>query len=1148
MSMFSDDPGFGTKPRQGIPTSNRRGLFSDDPGFEYNTPKPRQAMPPSRASEPKAKESDEGFWGKTYRAAKGLTEEAIGTAIQYVPESVSASLSAFGSSEAITPVKSQPVFSPETVASYRKAVAPVAVPLMEEGRRQVELAGPETFKSPSQQESFSVGETAGFMAEQTLRNAGPVALGIGAGVLTRSPAASRIIMGGTGYGQTLSGILEAQKQQGFQDVELASRAAMASTALDIISGGEAKVAKALGKDAAQQITGQGVRAFGKDLLKTGFTESGTEILQTGMERQGARKDLFSREAMSEYIDSAAAGFGGGVIMGGGVRLLTGNRKAAENKPADGTGSDLLKPAGEQGAALPPVAPPSFVVKDDNDNDVVNMDTVRANPRMALDELGQLYSRDNIITSLAGETEADDFTKSLGTRLHRAINSPNAKSIPNLVRNLKRDIDADMHGEEVAAQRAPLVAKAALMLGDYVGLRNEAMAADERATNPALVTETAAQNNANEVERVQVIRQQEQADVAAEQARVDAERKMQLDNAAKEVEAIHRKGFLDAVAKDPKTRDPVARFTALLKRNGFNPEITAQEQIELTKAAVGAEQRLASEAAQMDMTVAEYKQKLAEDEARQQQAESGTASMEARIREAGSRAPAVTLAPKPEPMPAGKTNRTTPENFQLEMQRELTDADIEAQQKAAARRQAKEDRALAKSNERAERRAAKQGEMFTPTGRVRKATAAAAAPTPAPAPVAAAKVTVSTKLKEKARAAKEGQKPKGSVSERQRTDEKRTAPETGRGNRVEQIKAVAEKRKNVKPQTPAQKLADVKKRAAAAKAEQEARIAASKAKEQPEEVPNLAGQELYAYQNVSGQIDTAREVGEITPQQSVQLKSMIAMRIEPAIIQQAVKDASARNKSKAKTTATKGDKLKESTRAKRATLTDELQRELERMGLNKVGLGVLADLIETAQGKAEGTYQAGSAAEGRSGFRALINIVFNDLAKALETLHHEAIHYMRDANLITPDEWATLTALVKADKNLMSYIRDNWKGLSEESQIEEAVAEKFREWMRTQKAIAPGIRGVFQRMRNFFNTVRLGFNKPAFAEAKAIFQSINAGERNDRNVTSLRSDTLKNGALKLSPSKDGGKPASGALKPDADFHSKIDYYNGGSAYR
>ena len=96
---------------------------------------------------------------------------------------------------------------------------------------------------------------------------------------------------------------------------------------------------------------------------------------------------------------------------------------------------------------------------------------------------------------------------------------------------------------------------------------------------------------------------------------------------------------------------------------------------VTKAAVGAEQRLASEAAQMDMTVAEYKQKLAEDEVRQQQAESGTASMEARIREAGSRAPAVTLAPKPEPMPAGKTNRTTPENFQLEMQRELTDADI-----------------------------------------------------------------------------------------------------------------------------------------------------------------------------------------------------------------------------------------------------------------------------------------------------------------------------------------------------------------------------------------------------------------------------------------------------------------------------------------
>lgn len=861
---------------------------------------------PAPPPPPKPKD-DEGFWTKTARAALGETQKAAGRLVEYLPETLESGLAGtaelLGSSrglpkgltEAIVRAQTSQIVTPENVQPYRRAVAPVSKPLVEAGQRQVALAGPGTFKSPSQQESFSLGETVGFVAEQGLRSAGPAALALGVGALTRSPAAARAILAGGSYGQSLGGILESQQEQGFQDVSLASKAALASAALDVISGGEAKVAQAIAKDAQKQLFREGAKNLTKDLLKIGGAEAGTEVIQTGFERAGARQDLFSREALGEYIDSAAAGFGGGVVLGGGVRLLTGNRKPAETKTdLDATGSNLLKTEGEQQKPAPS-ATASFIEKDADDNDVVNIETIRANPKMALDELSELYSRDNIITSLAGDTEVDDYTTSLGARLHRAINSPNAKSIPNLVRNLKRDIDPDMHGEEVAAQRSPLVAKAALMLGDYVGMRNEAMAADERATNPALIAETVAEKNASEVARVQGARQAEVDAAAAEQARIDAEREMKLAAAAKEVEGIHRKGFLEAVAKDPKTRDPVARFTALLKRNGFDPEITAQEQIELTKAAVGAEQRLASEAAQMDMTVAEYKQKLAEDEMRQRQAESGTASMEARIREAGSRAPAAAAAPKPAPMPAGKTNATTPENFRLEMQSELTDADIEAQQKAAARRQAKEDRALAKANERAERRAAKQGEMFTPTGRVRKATAAAAAPAPAPVAAPAPKVTVSTKLKEKARAAKEGQKPKGSVSQRERADEKRKAAEAGRSNRLEQIRAGAEKIKKVKPKTPKQKLAEVKAREAAAKAEQEARIAESKAKEEATEAPPLEGDELFAYQNVSGQIDTARDIGDITPQQSMKLKAMIGARIEPGMIQQAIRDAAAQNK-------------------------------------------------------------------------------------------------------------------------------------------------------------------------------------------------------------------------------------------------------------
>jgi hypothetical protein len=1112
MSMFSDDPGFDKKPRQGIPTSNRRRLFSDDPGFEYVAPETRQ-----RAAAPApVRESDEGFWTKTARAAIGETQKAAGRLIEYLPETIESGLAGTadvlgtayglpkGLPEAIVRSQTSRVTTPENVEAYRRTVAPVSRPLVEAGQRQVALAGPGTFKAPSQQEDFSLTETLGFGAEQGLRSAGPAALALGVGALTRSPTAARAILSGGSYGQSLGGILESQQQQGFQDVELASKAALASAALDVISGGEAKVVQAVAKDAQKQLFREGAKNLTKDLLKIGAQEAATEVVQTGIERTGARQDLFSREALNEYIDSAAGGFGGGVVMGGGVRLLTGNRKPVEIKPdLENAGSDLLKPEGEEQKAAP-AATLSFIEKDADDNDVVNVETIRANPKMALDELSELYSRDNIITSLAGDAEVDDFTKSLGARLHRAINSPNAKSIPNLVRNLKRDIDPDMHGEEVAAQRSPLVAKAALMLGDYVGMRNEAMAADERATNPALVAETVAQNNASEVARVQGARQAEADAIAAEQGRVEAERQMKLEAAAKEVETIHRKGFLDAVAKDPKTRDPVARFTALLKRNGFDPQITAQEQIELTKAAVGAEQRLAAEAAQLDMTVAEYKQQLAEDEMRQQQAESGTASMEAQIREAGSRAPTVSMTPKAAPLPPGKTNQTTPENFRLEMQSELTDADIEALQKAAARRQAKEDRALAKSNERAERRAAKQGEMFTPTGRVRKATAAAAAPAPVAAP--APKVTVSTKLKEKARATKEGQKPEGSVSQRERADEKRKAAEAGRGNRAEQGRKVPEKAKKVKPKTPQQKLAEVRAREAAAKSEQEARIAESKAKEEAPEVPPLEGVELFAYQNVSGQIDTALDTGEITPMQSRQLKNMIATRAEPGVIQQSIKDAAAQNKpsGKLKASMARGQKLKASTRADRAKLFDALKKELQRLGLNKVGLGVAADLIETTYGgKAKGAYRPGW---------AMMDIVFTDLASAIETLHHEAVHYMRDAGVITEAEWSTLSKIALADKKLMRDVDNNWKDLDADERVEEAIAEMFRMWVGTQKAAQPGVRGIFQKIKNFIVALQRGFNKPEFAEAKAIFQAIDAGLKTDKDVTTLLGDP--SGKVKL----------------------------------
>lgn len=61
--------------------------------------------------------------------------------------------------------------------------------------------------------------------------------------------------------------------------------------------------------------GKSFKGVAMEALKGGFRESMTEGVQTVIERWGADKDLASKEAFKEYIDSAAVGFLGGGIVG-----------------------------------------------------------------------------------------------------------------------------------------------------------------------------------------------------------------------------------------------------------------------------------------------------------------------------------------------------------------------------------------------------------------------------------------------------------------------------------------------------------------------------------------------------------------------------------------------------------------------------------------------------------------------------------------------------------------------------------------------------------------------------------------------------------------------------------------------------------------
>jgi hypothetical protein len=76
----------------------------------------------------------------------------------------------------------------------------------------------------------------------------------------------------------------------------------------------------------------GVSGIAMEALKGGFREGMTEGVQTVIERWGADKDLASKDAFKEYIDSAAVGILGGSMAGGAkgaVSKITGDRPSNE---------------------------------------------------------------------------------------------------------------------------------------------------------------------------------------------------------------------------------------------------------------------------------------------------------------------------------------------------------------------------------------------------------------------------------------------------------------------------------------------------------------------------------------------------------------------------------------------------------------------------------------------------------------------------------------------------------------------------------------------------------------------------------------------------------------------------------------------------
>lgn len=605
---------------------------------------------------------------------------------------------------------------------------------------------------------------------------------------------------------------------------------------------------------AGRMAGGLVARTAKSAAGGAVTEAVTEPLQQVGERYAAQLDLTNKDAIQEYKSAAltAALTGGALGSTGGLR----GRAATESTEDRLKSSDRVDP--EQQAK-------TF------DDDTVDFEkdfgpsTAQAAPKapdvLPTDVVKGLFNEGNVTASLSSTGIAKGYLGTLSKRLTTAFQNNNEKELDNILKAQERRLDpahSSIKSDEDLVRNQAVHGAVSQLIGNFREFHNQALEEEDLLTGPSEVARYVVEKNQQVVQQAKEsqLRNQQANDILAaqqqeaalnEQQRIASEaaaREQELAEAAKRVEGIHRQGILQTVVSDPETRDPVKRFSALLKRNNFDPNVTEEEAKALEAASAKLEQKTAAEAAKSGLSIQEYKDNLPARAMREAEnlgmtAEQYTAAKTAaddmgisvaalvqmQQEQQAARQPAQTQAPAKAPAPF----------FELEAQREMGAADIAAMEKAQAKRARKADREAAKVAEQAQEdrdqlsflteaapaaavvegkkvvTPAKTGikqrfdvgkkaaEAFDLKERALRAKAEAEAAVaakkkkPAKRPalpkdkVAEEKQAEAKKPepKEKKRAAQKRKKPEGRVSERVRADEERKAPEAGRGNRPEQ---------------------------------------------------------------------------------------------------------------------------------------------------------------------------------------------------------------------------------------------------------------------------------------------------------------------------------------------------------------------------
>jgi hypothetical protein len=365
---------------------------------------------------------------------------------------------------------------------------------------------------------------------------------------------------------------------------------------------------------------------------------------------------------------------------------------------------------------------------------------------------------------------------------------------------------------------------------------------------------------------------------------------------------------------------------------------------------------------------------------------------------------------------------------------------------------------------------RQGEMFTPTGKVRRAVDQSPPKVEAPKPKpetkgerikkavaeknAATRIrgTLKLKPKEEPNATEARPGPQGDREQHSGTREDRTPAEAGDRDRVEQSREVA-------PETE-------------------------------------SGEVTYesVLRNAERQLARDGESGLLKPKEYQQLSVLAEQKnVSPERLQEMLDKALDRNAQaamrEATGTATKrraadeGETRPDFTWYEMGKATDQLQKRLNQLGLRDVALAISHNLLQMKDGPANAAY---------SPTRKLITVAMNAAKEMGKSLDHEVIHHLKNVGIITKPEFARLVDALRRNKELSARIDEAYKHLDQAGRDEELVAEGFARWANGDKSVFRAA-SIFDKIKSFFDAIRSAFTSQGFKAAEDIFKAIESGQ-------------------------------------------------------